>query len=73
MKRIYRTTECGTSTSYIKLNSTSAEWYIDDIKVACDGLPCPEGLAVTGYKGTEATLNWNAVEGADYYVYVSSA
>lgn len=59
----------GTSTSYIKLNSTSAEWYIDDIKVACDGLPCPEGLAVTGYKGTEATLNWNAVEGADYYVY----
>lgn len=24
---------------------------------------------MTGYKGTEATLNWNAVEGADYYVY----
>lgn len=59
----------GTSTSYIKLSSIYAEWYIDDIKVACDGVPCPEGLTVTGYKGTEATLSWNTVEGADYYVY----
>lgn len=59
----------GNAQSYIKFSSSSAEWYVDDIKIACDGVACPDGMKVTGYKGTEATLNWNAVEGADYYVY----
>lgn len=59
----------GAEQSYIQFYSSFGEWFIDDVKVTCDGVPWPEGMNVTGYKGTEATLHWNAVEGADYYVY----
>lgn len=58
----------GAATSYIQLTAENGDWLVDDITVACDGVPCPEGLSVSGYTGTSAKLSWNPVEGADYYV-----
>lgn len=44
-------------------------WIFDDLSVTSEGVPAPSELEVLSYKGTEMTVRWNAVEGAEAYVY----
>lgn len=44
-------------------------WIFDDLSVTSEGVPAPSELDILSYKGTEMTVRWNAVEGAEGYVY----
>lgn len=44
-------------------------WIFDDFSVTSEGVPAPSEFEVLSYKGTEMTVRWNAVEGAEAYVY----
>lgn len=53
--------------NYVQMYAETGECFVDDIRIASEGLQAPTDLSVTGYKGSSATLNWAAVDGADSY------
>lgn len=58
----------GSEYSFIQMWTNNGEWFIDDVKIESSGVSAPVNLAVKNYKGTSATLCWDAVDGADSYL-----
>lgn len=59
----------GTAQSQLQFYTLYGGWIFDDLTVTSEGIPAPSELEVLSYKGNEMTVTWNAVEGADSYVY----
>lgn len=57
----------GTADAFVHFFSVWYEWYVDDIAVITQGIPAPENLHVTSYKGYESTFAWDATEEAEKY------
>ena len=56
----------GTPESYIQLTAENNDWFLDDFEVIPEGIPTPRNIQITSYKGTEATVTWDAIEDATY-------
>lgn len=57
----------GTADAFIHFYSVWHEWYVDDIAVLTEGIPSPENLHVTSYKGYESTFAWSPTDEAEKY------
>ena len=56
----------GTEASFIQMYTQTEGWFIDDFQVIPEGTSSPDNIRVTSYKGTEATVAWDAIDGATY-------
>ena len=56
----------GIKQSAIQIWAETNEWYIDDFQVLAEGTYAPNNIHVTSFKGTEATIEWDPIEGATY-------
>lgn len=59
----------GSASSCLQFYTLYGGWIFDDFSVVSEGVPAPSEFEVLSYKGTEMTVRWNAVEGAQSYVY----
>ena len=57
----------GTADAFVHFFSVWHEWYVDDIAVISEGIPSPENLHVTSFKGYESTFAWDATAEAEKY------
>ena len=56
----------GTEASFIQMYTYNHDWFLDDFQILPEGMSSPANVRVTSYKGTEATVTWDAIDGATY-------
>lgn len=59
----------GCEKTMFQFSTVYTGWYFDDLSITSEGIPSPSDIRVVSYKGNEATIQWNEVEGAEAYQY----